>query len=136
MTNKVDVPIEVKKSNEPINQQQQIFLANPSITSFSGPVPPPNFLLEYEKIHPGIAKKFLEGPSIEAEHRRNIETLMIQEQISLNKRGQWMAFFLAILCLSVGMISISLGFDLAGFGTLLISISVFAGVFIYSKKQK
>ena len=50
-------------------------------TTFSGPIPPPSFLEQYELLVPGIAKRFLEEPRIEAEHRRAFEKLIVQEQI-------------------------------------------------------
>ncbi len=107
-----------------------------AFTAFSGPIPPPSFLLEYEKLVPGIAKKFLEGPHIEAQHRRSLEKRMVEEQVRLSKRGQWMAFSLASLCVFAAFTSIFLGFDLAGVGALFVSVASFVGVFIYAKTSQ
>lgn len=106
-----------------------------SITTFAGPTPPPQFLEHYEHIVAGSAKRFLEEPHLEAEHRRALEKLMVEEQINLSKRGQWMAFTLAIICILGALTAIFYGYDLAGLGTLFIAVSGLVGVFIYAKHQ-
>lgn len=45
--------------SEPPKAQEQ---ASITTMTFSGPVPPPNILTQYEQMVPGIAKKFLEAP--------------------------------------------------------------------------
>jgi uncharacterized membrane protein len=104
-------------------------------TSFLGPIPPPNFLELYEKLVPGTAKKFLEEPHLEAEHRRALEKEMVQEQINMSKRGQGMAFFLATFCVIAAFGAIFLGYDIGGLGALIVSITAFSGIFFYAKKQ-
>lgn len=106
-----------------------------SLTTFSGPIPPPIFLAEYEKLVPGSAKRFLDEPHFEAEHRRALEKFMVNEQVKLSKRGQCMAFFLALVCIIASFTSIFLGYDIAGLGALFIAIASFVGVFIYGKYQ-
>ena len=123
--------IEVKNSTDQKNPQ---LIISPSFTAFSGPVPPPNYLIEYDRICPGISIKFLNAPHEEAEHRRKLELLIAQQQLSLYKRGQWMAFILANVCIIAAFVTIFLGYDVAGLGALLISASLFAGVFIYKNK--
>lgn len=106
-----------------------------AIASYSGPIPPPNFLAEYEKLYPGIAKKFLEEPHKEAEHRRSLENKIAEAQIKLANRGQWMAFWsTAVLSLlSFGLIY--LGYSLEGLTALGALIAAVASVFFYSKRQ-
>lgn len=111
------------------NQGQSIT----SLTAFSGPIPPPMFLEQYEKLVSGSAKRFLDEPHCEAEHRRTLEKLMVTEQIKLSKRGQWMAFSLASICIGAAFTAIFFGYDLAGLGALFISVGSFVGVFVYSK---
>src|ERR1041385_2142023 len=69
-----------------------------SFSSYSGPIPPPNHLAQYEKMIPGIAKRFLEEPRLEAEQRRALENKMVDAQINLGNRGQVMACILASTC--------------------------------------
>lgn len=106
-----------------------------SVMAFSGPIPPPDYLGLYEKLVPGSAKRFLEEPHLEAEHRRALENLSLNQQINLSKRGQWMAFSLAFFCITAAFAAIFSGYDIAGLGALIASITAFVGVFIYGKYQ-
>ena len=106
-----------------------------SVTAFSGPIPHPDILRQYDLLLPGAAKKFLEAPHLEAEHRRSLEKALIHERMRMSKRGQWMAFFLATLSITASFASIFLGYDIAGLAALFIAIASFIGVFIYAKKQ-
>ena len=105
-----------------------------ALSYFGGPVPHPTVLAEYEKILPGIAKKFLEAPSIEAEHRRAIENQLVAAQINLGKRGQKMAFSLGVLVIGGALPLMFLGHNLSGFGLILTSLAALVSVFFYSKR--
>ncbi len=126
------------KNSEPKStvQSQDGSPAITAFTSFSGPIPPPNFLKEYELIVPGIAQRFLDEPHKEAEHRRALEKLMVYEQIKLNKNGQKMAFGLALLSICAAFSSIWLGYELAGASTFIVSICSLVGIFLYAKKNQ
>ena len=129
-------PTEPKKAK---SSSSQLPNSSPSITTasyFAGPIPPPEFLKQYEEFVPGIAKRFLEEPRLEAEHRRSLEKRMVEEKIHLARRGQWMAFILALLSIAAAFTAIFLGYSLAGFGTFLVAATGFAGVFIISRKQQ
>ncbi len=125
---------EPKRNSQAPNPSDQ-----PNVTSFaaySGPIPPPHFLVEYEKLLPGIAIKFLEEPHREAEHRRSLEKMMVQKQVELASRGQIMAFVLASLCVILAFIAIFFGYSLAGLGVLVTSIASFVYAFCYEKKRQ
>lgn len=110
----------------------------PSVTAFqhyAGPIPPPEFLAHYEKLYPGIAKVFLEEPHIEAEHRRSLEKIMVEEQIRLSKRGQLMACTLGSATILGAFVTIFLGHSIGGFSTLLIGIAALMGIFYQAKKR-
>ncbi len=123
---------ENSKIQSPVNSPSALA----SFTAFSGPIPPPEFLKQYEFLVPGIAKRFLEEPLSEAKHRRALEQKMVDEKIRLSRKGQWMAFSLALLSIIAAFIAIFLGYSLAGLGTFFISSASFAGVFIYAKKRQ
>lgn len=110
----------------------------PSVTSvqhYAGPIPPPEFLIHYEKLYPGIAKVFLEEPHIEAEHRRSLEKKMVEEQIRLSKRGQFIACCFGIFVLLGAFASIFLGYSLEGLATVVAAIGAFVSIFLYTKKR-
>lgn len=107
----------------------------PPVTSL-GPIPPPNFLEKYENLVPGTAKRFLEEPLLEAEERRSLERFVAQKQADSNTRAQWMAFVLAIGCITAAFTLIFLRYDVVGLAALLISLAAFVGVFIYARCRK
>jgi len=134
--------LEIKKKNsqdsthfspESSKSPEQPQLA--SFAQYSGPIPPPNFLIQYEQLLPGIAKRFLEEPHVEAQHRRVLEELLVQEQIKLSRRGQKMAFCLATVYILGAFSAIFLGYSIEGLGALVVSVATFAGIFIYAKKR-
>jgi len=80
-----ELQLEKKKSSsgsvEPPKSAEQPTMA--AITqTYSGPIPPPNFLMQYEQIVPGIAKRFLEEPHLEAEHRRSLEKPLLNNKLN------------------------------------------------------
>ncbi len=103
---------------------------------YSGPIPPPDYLALYEKMVPGISKRFLEEPHAEAEHRRSLETKMVDAQIELGKRGQIIACCIASACVIGSFTAIFSGHNLWGLGALLLSVGAFVSVFIYGKNSK
>jgi uncharacterized membrane protein len=107
-----------------------------SVTTFSGPIPPPEFLKQYDLLVPGIAKRFLEEPHLEAEHRRNLEKTMLSERIRMSKRGQWMAFCLALLSILAAFTAIFTGYSIAGLAIFFTAAASLVGVFFYAKKQQ
>ena len=138
----LDIEKPVKTSAQQMHDSPEGPRTNPEIaslatfSSYSGPIPLPSHLAQYEKMVPGIAKKFLEEPHLEAEHRRALENKMVDAQIKLGKRGQFMAFSLALICIICSFMAIFLNHSLLGLGTLFLSIAAFVGVFIYGKNQK
>ena len=72
-----------------------------STTVFSGPLPPPHWLAEYERIHPGLTQQLMDQAEIEAAHRRELATQRLRIQSRHVGRGQWMAFSLSLASLAV-----------------------------------
>ena len=68
-------------------------------TTFSGPLPPPPWLAEYERIHPGTASRLLDHAEAEARHRRSLAELRLKVDSRYGTRGQWMAFGLSLISL-------------------------------------
>ncbi len=49
---------------------------------FSGPVPHPEIIREYESIYPGAAKQIFENWNKQVEHRQELEGLVIRSDLS------------------------------------------------------
>lgn len=69
--------------------------------SFSGPIPPPSVLKQYEEMQPGSADRILKMAEMQAEHRMELEKKAIGGQVDQSKRGQVFGFILALVCIAV-----------------------------------
>ncbi|TPR19973.1 DUF2335 domain-containing protein [Apilactobacillus timberlakei] len=55
-------------------EKKQELIATMSMSMYSGPIPHPDIIKEYEKIYPGSAKKMIDNGLEESSHRRMLET--------------------------------------------------------------
>lgn len=63
-------------------------LAASASTTFAGPIPPPEFLAEYDKICPGLGDRLVKMAEDEAAHRRSIETKLTDAQVEDLRAGR------------------------------------------------
>jgi uncharacterized membrane protein len=66
---------------------------------FIGPLPPPEDLEKYNEVVPGLAERIVKLTENQSSHRIEIEKLAISSQLSESKRGQYMGFILALVCI-------------------------------------
>ncbi len=131
----------LKNSNIPKSKREKITSLALTIveksSSFSGPIPPPMLLDEYEKIVPGAAKDIMSEFKEQSKHRRKLEKDTINSQIKQSGRGQIFAFVISILIISVsGYFAFLEQYTLAGvFGTVTLS-TILSSFFIGKKKQE
>lgn len=98
-------------------------------TEWSGPIPPPEVLKQYNQIYPELAETIIHQWMGETNHRHEIENKLVNDGISRAKTGQFLGFFIAIFafivagyCATVG--SPYVGSVIAG-GTTLGIVSIF-----------
>lgn len=91
-----------------------------SITSWQAPLPPADMLRQYDDISPGFADRIIKSSEREQDHRHGCEKSALGASISAEKRGQWMAFWIALAMIGISAYLISMGQVLAG--------SIFGGV--------
>lgn len=103
---------------------------------FAGPLPPPAILAEYDNIVPGCAEKIIDQFIDQGNHRRNLESKVIDHEIRQSTRGLYTACGLVTLALAIGGYSVYLGQEWAGFATVFTAIGSLAGVFIYGTRTR
>jgi len=84
----------------PINKRGEIATALVGIYSqvhYSGPIPPPDMLQQYDEIYPGLSKQIVDNAFSETTHRQGLEKDVVPHELSRLKRGQWFGFVIAIL---------------------------------------
>ena len=109
---------------------------------FSGPIPPPKLLAEYEKIVPGSGDRIIRMAEHQMAHRHQMES----EAVSIDKLfligenrksyfGTACGFVIACLTLFFGFKLLGMGKNIEGFGTLLLGLGSLVGAFFYSQTR-
>lgn len=104
-----------------------------SVSRFSGPLPPPEVLAQYEQVAPGTASVIVSMAHAQMQHRQTIEHAVITGNVAAQKRGQIFALIVTFAALGT-----ALWFGLLGYpnvsavigGSTILGL---AGLFITSK---
>jgi len=97
-------------------QEQVIQVVEQWIRSgYSGPIPPPNLLKEYERLFPGLQEKIVDAALVSPERRQD---RLVESEISTRKRGQTGAFIGAGVCLAAAIAFGLLGNNVLGIAFL------------------
>jgi uncharacterized membrane protein len=114
---------------------EQLTIAQSS-KSFSGPLPSPESLAEYEQISPGFADRIVKMAEKEQVHRHEQDNLRWPAQKKLLSRGQVFGFILSLSIVGGGIWLLLENKPIYGFTTLLGAIGVVVGPFLYQLRQK
>ena len=87
-------------------RQSEHFVA----AAYSGPLPPPEFLRQYDDVCPGAAERILRNMEEESQHRRRCEAALIDSEVTRqreearsNQFGQICAFLIATFGMAAGL---------------------------------
>jgi uncharacterized membrane protein len=69
------------------------------VEGFSGPIPPPRTLKEYEAAHAGLAERIVIMAEKEQTHRHSMDTLVATSTVREKKRGQAFGFIIGTTAL-------------------------------------
>jgi len=97
--------------------------------SFSGPLPAPVILKEYDTIVPGLASRIVEMAEKEQAHRHQYEN----QTIEIQKSGQSKGFYIAMAVIVGGIVLIWTGHSGYGFATILLTGAALIGAAIYGR---
>lgn len=100
-------------------------------TSFSGPLPPPQTLREYDQIVPGLAARIVAQAERQTEHRISLEAKVVGSDISKSWAGLACGFFLCLICTIGGIACVWSGHDWAGATIATGAVVGLAATFIY-----
>ena len=81
---------------------------------FSGPIPPPAILQEYNNISPDCAERIIKYAEVEAEHRRKVEIFTIKTEMLEIRLGQIFGFLIGITTILSGTYAAINGAQIAG----------------------
>lgn len=103
---------------------------------FSGPLPHPEDLAAYEQTLSGLAGRITRMAELQADHRRAMESKVVDSNIRLESRGQIFGFITVMTALVGGIGLMALGKPIWGAAVSLTALASLAGVFVWSKRQK
>lgn len=105
-------------------------------TSFSGPLPPPEILRDYESVLPGLADRVVKMAENQSVHRQRLESRVIWFDGVRSSLGLVFGLIIALAGIVAGTYLILSGSSTAGLASLIIPLGVIIGAFIYQKKEK
>jgi len=112
------------------------FVQMESKESFSGPIPPPAMLGEYDTIEKGLANRIVSMPESQQAHRQKMENTAISAAVKTESRGQNYALFLSTLIILGSLYLISIGKEISGSILAGGTLTGLAYVFISGRKKE
>ena len=103
---------------------------------FSGPLPHPGHLREYEKILPGSADRVIKMAEEQAQHRRQLETLISASNTKLEGRGQIFGFVIAMTALIGGGYIMASGQSVGGAAVAISAVAGLSGLFFWKSRER
>ncbi len=98
--------------------------------SYSGPIPPPKFLREYDEIVPGAAERILAMAEAQTTHRIQIEKRAVESGITRANWGLVSGTVIGVLAIGLGGAAMLMGQPTAGFWFGVIGMTGLVGVFV------
>lgn len=134
------VPATVKKEIENIvtdpKQRKRILQVINSITFYSGPLPSPDFLRQYNEILPGLGERIVTMAEKQSEHRMQLEKIVIPNQVSESRRGQFFGLLIASICIISSFVLAMYGHDVVAGVVGGATVVGLVTVFVYGKKSQ
>lgn len=108
------MPSSLKRRRQRESQRVQIAETIQQRIEFSGPIPPPAVLKQYEEISPGSADRILSMAEKEQHHRHRLENTVAVDDTMLSRLGMRFAFAITMTSLSAATWLGFLGHEIAG----------------------
>jgi uncharacterized membrane protein len=105
-------------------------------TSFSGPIPPPELLKQYDEIIPNGANRILTMAESQSAHRIELEKIVIEGD---DRRANWglvCGFTFGLIVFALSFILILYGHDWAGVALATTDLVVLVGTFVYGTRVR
>lgn len=103
---------------------------------FSGPLPPPHILSQYNEIVPGAADRIISLAENQSEHRQKIENKIIESDIKNSRLGLHYGLIIGLISVIGGTICILNGHEVPGSIIGGTGLTGLVGVFVYGSTQR
>ena len=125
----------IPQNNQSSSKENKVILTEIS-QSFSGQLPPPDILRQFDEVVPGAAERIIKMAEDQSTHRRELEKKVIDSDITRSKWGQILGFIIAISGLVVSAIVAVYGSALAGGIIGVGTLASLVGVFMYGSRTR
>lgn len=102
---------------------------------YSGPLPTPRQLDEYNRVSAGLGDRIVTEWQTEGSHRRIMERTALRGQLRAQSRGQVFALVIALAVIGGGLALLFTGRQAGGLVAILAPLATLAGVFIYNQRR-
>jgi uncharacterized membrane protein len=106
-----------------------------AVTSYSGPLPPPEVLARFEELYPGSAKLIIDDFLSESVQRREAERKILPSLLFRQTLGAISASLLGILGLGGGIWLSHEGRSLGGLSSVLGTLGTLLAIFLYQNRK-
>ncbi|HEX6368579.1 MAG TPA: DUF2335 domain-containing protein [Longimicrobium sp.] len=123
----------VDRSEAPLRGDELIArpVLHAAVEAFSGPIPEPDVLRDYEQVLPGLAERIVRWTEDEANHRRTVERSLVQ----LSWGGLWSALLLALTAILGGMLLAWYGRSVVGVTGVVGALAGLVIVFLAGQRR-
>lgn len=104
--------------------------------AFSGPLPAPEILEQYNRIHPDFAERIVVMTEQQSAHRRSLESQVVQGNLRAQTRGQWLGFVIYMTGVIGGFWLIASGQSGFGIAAVIGSLATMTSVFMWGRKRQ
>ena len=125
-----------------VDPSANVLVAQQIRQQFSGPLPHPATLREYDEIVPGAAKEIIQSFTAEGNHRRARELREVamcedwaRADIGLQKRGQILGFIIAVIGVGGGLYVAATGSPAAGAAVSSVSLAAIVLAFLRQRQM-
>ncbi len=100
---------------------------------YSGPIPPPELFVGYEKALPGLADRIMTMSESQSAHRIKIESKVIKTDSLRSTLGLVFAFLIVVLGMILGAFLVYNDKPISGFVAMITPLGLVVGAFILQK---
>ncbi len=132
------LPAEETTEQPPIEAYETVLAAR-----WTGPLPPPSMLSEYNRAFPGCAERIVSMAEAESRsrhenerHERESRRMIIQSDVFSQKAGLVLAFLLALFVISIGAFLIYTDRLVWGAGIVGFPLIALISLFVYGRRQQ
>jgi uncharacterized membrane protein len=130
-----DLVIDVDATRMAPNNQQKI-TRQVQAFSFSGPLPPPQLLSQYNDVVPNGAERLMKMAEVQQTHRQDLERTVVHGNVKSEKRGQWMGLAISLVVITAGSYLAANGKQITGGLLVGVDVVALASVFVYGKQTQ